>query len=385
MGISRAIAVRWAVLAGEFIICSRVSAQSPEPFLIEGPGTRPATEIRQLVHDHGSVALRNLKIEGELVLEDEAVEQFSCEDVEFLSDFRVFQLYNVKAHFTLKRAVFRGAVDFYLSTVEDLEFNHCQFGGIANLHSLKTARLWLNGSSFDRDVILVAAQIGNLNLADTHFEKTVDFSGATIQQANTIRVRSNQPIIISWAQFGEADLSEFLSWAIAPDDEEERQSRLWQVETHLLFWKRNFAALGQARDTARTNYEIIKLRRQYFMTPYQVEWWATLLLGVPNGYGTSPFRPLWIALAVIAIFAFYYWRKDPFILNGEAAKNPKQPLLWFALLYSVDTFLPVIEVTGVKDWGWRISQRYRWIELAERLLGLAVGALAAYSIGSYAI
>jgi hypothetical protein len=52
-------------------------------------------------------------------------------------------------------------------------------------------------------------------------------------------------------------------------------------------------------------------------------------------------------------------------------------------LFSLDTFFPVIDLSGVKSWGWTVSERYRWVVLSERVLGFVISALAAYSIGSF--
>ena len=63
-----------------------------------------------------------------------------------------------------------------------------------------------------------------------------------------------------------------------------------------------------------------------------------------------------------------------------------RPLAAFSLLYSIDTFIPFITVTGVKDWGYATKGWSYWgIELWERLAGLYLFGAAAYSITSYAI
>ena len=357
--------------------------RNEEPFVVTGPGTRQADDIKAIVNKHTSVRLGNLKIEGKLKFDyEQPVTLFECEDVEFANEFEAS---GPKGNFMFSNTTFRGGSNFYLCEIQNLEFDHCSFHGEATFHSVHTPKLWLNGSSFQSDAIFVAIQTADLNLADAHFEKAVDFSGAVIGEFNAPRLRSREPIIISWAQFGSNQLARSLQWATAPDKQEERLSRLKQVETELLFWKRNFSALGAQRDARIANYEIIRLRQAYFMSPWQIEWWATVLLGLPNGYGTSPYRPLWIALIIICGFALFYWWTDPFVVESEVQKYSKKPLLPFALFYSIDTFLPIISVTGVKAWGWKISQKYRWVELLERLLGLAVGTLAAYSLGSYLI
>lgn len=54
-------------------------------------------------------------------------------------------------------------------------------------------------------------------------------------------------------------------------------------------------------------------------------------------------------------------------------------------MYSVDTFLPVFDVTGVKEWGWQLLPSYRWVTVTERLLGLLILYSAAYSLTYYVL
>src|SRR2546423_11045403 len=111
------------------------------------------------------------------------------------------------------------------------------------------------------------------------------------------------------------------------------------------------------------------------------------LLSLPNGYGTSPYRPLWIGLLVICVFAVIFWMKDPFIPSDDEhpPKKSRNPLPLFSFMYSIDTFIPIIDVTKVKDWGWEVSSPCRWITVTERLLGLMVFYSAAYSLTYYVL
>jgi hypothetical protein len=91
---------------------------------------------------------------------------------------------------------------------------------------------------------------------------------------------------------------------------------------------------------------------------------------------------------IVLLFSLYYWRTDPFIPGESKEKEPpvpKTPLWLFSLLYSIDTFLPFVEITGVTKWGWQVSPDYRWVFLAERLVGFALSALLALTIGSYVL
>lgn len=145
------------------------------------------------------------------------------------------------------------------------------------------------------------------------------------------------------------------------------------------------------------NFEIISNRRELESRP-NIEglmgFWdllATTILGPPSRFGSDPFRPLVISLIVIPIGWLAYWilgsRWKVFVTTTEEKPvRDKRPLGLFSLLYSIDTFIPFVTVTGVKDWGWETKGWSYWlIELPERLAGLYVFGAAAYSISYYVI
>jgi len=346
--------------------------------VLEEPRVYLAQEIEAILNENHGLVLRNLEVEGLLHLPyDQKVYSLVSENVIFNDGIDVS---GQKGIFVFNNTNFLGPVEFYLSDFEKLYFYRCKFKDDVNFHSLESPIFRLNNSTFQGNAVFVNMRVGYLNLANVHFEKSVNFAGAVIDELNPGRLRTNDPIQILWSQFGKKWLERTLSWALAPTGEEQK-SRLRQIETSLQFWKRNFLTLGYRRDALIVNYEIIKIQRKYFMKPVQVGWWASVLLGIPNGYGTNPYRPLWIGLIIIGIFAVIYWLGDPFLPQEDNPRMPKTPLLIFSLLYSMDTFIPFIHITGVKSWGWRISPNYRWTEVLERVIGLAISSLAAYSIG----
>ena len=113
---------------------------------------------------------------------------------------------------------------------------------------------------------------------------------------------------------------------------------------------------------------------------------GSLGVGSAEPFGTRPYRPFWIALAVIALFALIYAVSRPFARSDPekgAVSIAPRPL--FALMFSVDKFLPV-NATGIEEWGWDIAPDRRWIRWlanVESLLGFVITALAAFSVGSY--
>lgn len=357
-------------------LCSAVATDCP---VLEGRGTLSSDDVSSRLDTLHRLVLKHVRVEGDLNLEQE-VDEFTTEDVVFAGRVTV---HSTQGALSFTNSQFLRPLDLYLSGVKRLEFFNCVFEEDANFHSVKTEEFWLNNSVFRGHAVFVAMKVKSLlNLADVKFEKSVDFAGAVIGELNETRVRTNQPIEIRWEQFGETWLHSSLSWATAVD-KEDRRSRLEQVELRLRFWQRNFLALGYKTDALEASYQIVNLRTKYFLTPARAEWWAALFLGLPNRYGTRPYRPLWVSLGVILLYAAIYYLSDPFVSQEGKSHYPKTPLLMFSLLFSIDTFVPLIAISGVKEWGWYVSDGFRWVVLSERVLGLALGGLAAYSIGSY--
>ena len=111
-----------------------------------------------------------------------------------------------------------------------------------------------------------------------------------------------------------------------------------------------------------------------------VEYWVSLLSPAINGFGARPFRPIELSTLVIFLFAGAFWFADPFAPDGEA--KGREPRLLFCLLYSLDTFLPVVNISGVREWGWVPLESWRWVLVAERVAGVFLSAIAAYSVGA---
>jgi hypothetical protein len=334
-------------------------------------------EIARIIEANASVTIKNVRVVGDLDVSYEThIDELVFVHVHFLG--RV-DIGGHKGKIVFENAIFDKEVDLYLSHPRELNFENCEFLSRANFHSIETSSLWLNGSRFKDHCVFVNMKVEELlNLADVVFEKSVDFSGAKLGEMNSIRLRSDAPIQILWSQFGRVWLDEFYSWA-SVEEGDERRSRLQQLEAALQFWKRNFASLGQKRDELEANYELVRLRKNHLIRKYSLGWWASTFLELPSRFGTRPFRPLILGIALILLFGCIYWLTDPF-QSMVAQPLDKEPLWIFAILYSVDTFVPFVHITGVGDWGWVVSNQYRWLVVAERALGLATSVLAAYSI-----
>lgn len=359
-----------------------MSALKPKGMVIEGPKTLTGEEVHQLLFEQGSIVLNNVVVDGNvrIIRSDTDEETLRTNNVIFTGALEISDP-NLELWFNYTE--FRGPVNFYLAKLHSIQFVHCRFAKEANFHSLEAQSVDLVNTVFESDAIFVNAKTGDLNLADAKFSKLVDFTGAVINSFNGPRIRSTEPILIDWSQFGQAMIKRNLQWVMASqDDPIEMISRIKQIEGILLFWKRNFEALGNELDAREARFAAIKLRRKFLLNWTDVEYWVSLILEFPNRFGTRPYRPVWLSSIVIFIFAFIYWIKNPFVWeSGREVSERYRPL--YGLLYSLETFVPFVDITGIKDWGCKLSERFRALEVVERLIGLLLASLTAYSIGSY--
>ena len=103
-----------------------------------------------------------------------------------------------------------------------------------------------------------------------------------------------------------------------------------------------------------------------------------------NSYGTRPWQPVIGGLLVIVGFAVAYRAGSAFVPDPEAkVVLPRGPTWLHSLMFSADTFVPVVTISGVRNWGWRTGPAWRWVEVAERISGAALTALATVSLVTY--
>jgi len=323
--------------------------------------------------------------------------------------------------------------------VERILFTGVTFEDVADFSYGTFPSLDIQDSNFYDRALFVDSSFTDLNLVDLDFEGRTDFSGSLIDEVNFTRINTEDAIIIRWDQFGRrmlygpdgepdgdegcvrkhlpawshiprrgGDSGGDVPWATASFPAATiAGSRLLQVEAKLLFWKANFTDLGLERDARKAEREIIALRRDYMTTCFSPEWIMTWVLGPPSDFGASPFRPLWISSMAIPAFALYYWARGALrrqrpqsSMVRVPARMPRIPTLparqksvtsrpaqwtkfWVALCWSVDTFVPIVAVTAVKEWDWELDSKVRNAQLIERLLGLYLFSAAAYSVSSY--
>jgi uncharacterized protein YjbI with pentapeptide repeats len=273
-----------------------------------------------------------------------------------------------------------------------INFDHCRFNRNVRLYVVRSPNLIIRSSEFLGSVTF-NVDVTGFTLFECDFAKSVNLYGAKFGKTkgnaiNITRITSKEPIQISWEQFGEKWLQDLIS-SRNLGDPEARESNIRHILTELEFWRDNFSRLGHKRDATEVLYQINEYVRVWVpeLQPSRLERYAGLLLKWPSRFGTRPFRPLWLALVVICFFAVIYWIKDPFTEKDKTKPptKPRRPLAIFALMYSIDTFVPAIDISRVREWGWELTPSYRWVAVAERLVGLLIVYAAAYSLTYYVL
>jgi hypothetical protein len=350
-------------------------------------GSVSASKIQRFL-EHRPVKLTNVKVKGAFYLLGGS--HLEAKNVTFKGTVEGAGACEVcplregdKASASIENGTFKRQVDFYGGPeFASFECTSCVFSGFVYWHSLQADSLDLLRSVFEDDVILAAANIKDFNLADAAFRRELDLSGASIADFNTTRIRASEPILTGWSELGGDRWAEDrLDWARYDEGSGQRPK---QVEAEFRFWKRNFADIGDKPAELKANYYLIKLNRELEFDPTHLDWWAAVILGGPSAFGTKPFRPLLIAAVLVALFAIVYWVGDCFRDKDHPDKRLRgrtRPL--FATFFSLDTFIPVIKLSGVDDWEWRLHGGWRWLGVAEKVFGVLLTAAAAYSVGTY--
>jgi hypothetical protein len=324
-------------------------------------------QLESILDEGNGIDLSNAVIQKVTTLDDSTKQNLTFRNVTFEDDLLISGIYN---QITFEHCHFKRNVDFYLVSTLSLTLRNSEFLGTVSLN-LAVTGLTIRRCEFAKAV----------NLYGTRLDPTKSV-------VNMTWLNTKEPIRVFWSQFGEKWLHDLKVGAYRLGDPTEKESNIRQVLAELEFWKDNFIRLGHLKDAAEVNYEIIAFTRENNITiePRRADWWLSYLLSWPSRYGTRPYRPIWLALIVIVGFAVLFTIRDPFVAEDEKViPKPRYPRLLFSFMYSVDTFLPVFDVTGVKKWGWQLKSSYRWVGVIERLFGLLILYSAAYSLTFYVL
>lgn len=207
------------------------------------------------------------------------------------------------------RGRFKRNVDFYLVSTLILTMRHCEFFGAASFN-LAVRGFTLRQSDFAK----------NVNLYGARFDPNSSI-------VNMTWLTTKEPIRIFWTQFGEKWLCDLKTAAANLGDREEKESDIRQILAELEFWRDNFTKLGHRRDAAELNYEIITFARENNLSidPRKTDWWLAYLLSWPSRYGTSPYRPLWLGLLVVCVFAVLFGSEIRSLERLKAPQNQGVP------------------------------------------------------------
>jgi hypothetical protein len=354
--------------------------------------TISANELEEILDRNLGATLRNVTIEGKLHLPErlkylKAVHVTLPDGLDASPEEGNAKVRRGSIRF--EESTFGGLVEFYLADIKSLTFVDCDFKNVASFHSLKADELRVLSSTFRSRARFANMRIqSTFVLFDVDFEGYANFAGSVASGYVSLwRLDSSKPIILEWSLLSRRWIDTLTSWADAPEWRNEHKSRALQVETEMRFFKKNFEEIGQKRDALEVNRALIQFHRSHFLSPRDVEWWLTYILEWPTSYGTRPYRPVWIAVAVIVLFAILFFLLNVFKTSdgSSPATAPTHRRIGYSVVYSVNAFVPLLKLMDEDKWGWKLSSRYRWLELIERVCGLVVTLLAAYSVSSYVL
>ena len=328
-----------------------------------------ANDLEARLRGQKPVLLERTVVAGDLTLRQGA--RLEGVDVVFTGEIRGPEApdnVQPRGDFGMDRAVFHKPVTLANLNLEELTCLECEFKADVDVHSTLTRGMAFRRSSFEGGAVFIAIVTTDLDLTDTRFGKGADFSGAKIKRNfDPNRIRAEEPIVISWKQFGER-------WGKrARRDAERGEAVRGQIESELRFWKRNFEALDQPKDAQEAKHELVKLTRDLRLEPTT---WIPYVLELGNGYGTDPNRPVLIAAFVIPIFFVLYWRIG--FKDKETGSTDGAPGKLYALGLSLQTFVPFLKIGIIEDSDW-VLRTWRGLTALEGLIGALLFAIAAYS------
>jgi hypothetical protein len=341
----------------------------------------PADELMQDLRGGGKVLLpAGSVVTGELLLEDG--DYLTAKGVTFAGPVstppepmgtRTGSLILSESHFK-DTAIIAGL------SFGTFDCSRCTFDRDADFHSIVVDRMVLDRAVFKGAAGFITATFGRFDLRDTRFDKGASFAAARIEEFHPARLQTGAPIVIAWDQFNPewAEGRRAVVFDLEKGDED-RDRRAAQLREEFRFWRRNFDDLEVDEDAREANYALVKLERREDFGVLKPNTWAPYVLALASGYGTDPYRPFWMAVLAVAIFAAIFWPIG-FQKTTNTSTTVMAGRFWpvFAIGFSVQTFVPFLTIPGIKDSDWEL-RCFWWLEPVEGVIGVLVFGFAAYS------
>ena len=372
---------------GGALVCIAV-VSSAAPVAAAGPGDAPVRKTvleskdveRQLTRT-GSMTLEQVTVKGDLRLPT-GTKSFSATSSTFEGRITAERLTG-GPDITINDSVIKGRVSMAKSAVGALHLEKTEFASPVDFTYMKIGELWFNSSIFDSSVDLSYTEIrGMLNLFDVKLGGYTDFTNAKFSELDVTELFASAPINIELALL-EPGFDDFESWVEAGGEGDlHRRASIYQAT--LRFWKRNFDEINRPRDAQLTNRRLILSQYRYFLTPTDFEWWTIRPMDWLTAYGTRPFRPLLISAALILLFALLFMATRTLAAkDGKSVAGQRRSLA--SLTFSVQNFIPFVKVYDREEWGWTTTPNHQWLVTLERVVGLVISGVAAFSVGSYVL
>ena len=242
-----------------------------------------------------------------------------------------------------------------------------------------------NAASFESPTSFTGASVGGtLDLSHAVVRQPLTLLGCQIgEQFRTSELTFDAKVEAQWKDVRSPLVNHLYQHVSEPkngdDDDHMLDSKVrWALcKSELLHWAENFRQVGRNQDARAAGYEWTLMRR----TQSGFSFWARLgdrILDIPSRRGTRPWRPVWIAVAIVATFATLLTAlqaaTDITVIVKGAATAPGYNIL----LLSLEKFLPLGKPTLIGNWEAHAS--VIWILQIESLIGWAWVGLTAWSV-----
>jgi hypothetical protein len=353
-----------------------VIAEVAESKLFEN-ATLTADELRAAMATYHRIVLRDVVVEGFLIIPSE-MEALSGEDVTFAG--RVEADYSEREttrDIELNFARFEEPVNLSFSTWRQIFCSECVFEQDVTMAYVRAENLQIRDSRFVGRLDLARSNVEALGLFNVSLEDGGDLTGATATSLGTAGLTSREPIEVEWSFFGDKWFEAANDRLQSSEPSAQRYAAL-EIEADFRFWRQNFDRLGRESDVWLVNRQLALFHRDHFLRPTDASWWTTAAIDITTGYGTAPYRIFLLSFLAIVIFGVAYLGLGAVQPAGDDMPAPSRVL--FALVYSLETFVPLVRITSRSTWNWEIDEHYNALVMLETLLGIVASVIAGYSL-----